>query len=244
MPAEPDRDALRRLGPARGAETLARDPDRGVDCFYVYPTVSDQQTRLATKRVDPELRSIALYQAARFSQAVPGLRARVPPGDGAGAAGGDDDARRLPDGVRRRRGRVRRVPAADRAAPRLRPARPLAGHLPPAAARPAAHRREPPAAPAARVRRPAGRRRHGAQGLRPRRHVPPGPHVRAAGRSCACVLAFSTFNATPPEQAIFGRGASRVAASSGCPTARGWRPRARTRPRSAAAGRPGWARSS
>ena len=41
---------------------------RGVDCFYVYPTVSNQPGRLATKRVDPELRSIALYQAARFSQ--------------------------------------------------------------------------------------------------------------------------------------------------------------------------------
>jgi pimeloyl-ACP methyl ester carboxylesterase len=40
----------------------------GVSCFYVYPTVSDQQRRLATKRIDPELRSIALYQAARFSQ--------------------------------------------------------------------------------------------------------------------------------------------------------------------------------
>jgi DUF3089 family protein len=39
-----------------------------VDCFYVYPTVSDQTTRLANKRVDPEIRSIALYQAARYSQ--------------------------------------------------------------------------------------------------------------------------------------------------------------------------------
>src|SRR3954469_17332954 len=48
--------------------TPKRDRDRGVDCFYVYPTVSDQRTRLATKRVDPELRSIARYQAARFSE--------------------------------------------------------------------------------------------------------------------------------------------------------------------------------
>ena len=51
-----------------GASTPARDRDRGVDCFYVYPTVSNQQTRLATKAADPEIRSIALYQAARFSQ--------------------------------------------------------------------------------------------------------------------------------------------------------------------------------
>src|SRR3954447_11827746 len=51
-----------------GAVTPKRRSDRGVDCFYVYPTVSDQKTRLASTRVDPELRSIALYQAARFSQ--------------------------------------------------------------------------------------------------------------------------------------------------------------------------------
>ena len=39
-----------------------------IDCFYVYPTVSDQQTGNANLNVDPEERSIALYQAARFSQ--------------------------------------------------------------------------------------------------------------------------------------------------------------------------------
>src|SRR3954451_583089 len=39
-----------------------------VDCFYVYPTVSNQQTTLAHRHVDPEERSIALYQAARYSQ--------------------------------------------------------------------------------------------------------------------------------------------------------------------------------
>lgn len=41
-------------------------PDKPVDCFYVYPTVSDQKTMQATKRIDPEERSIALYQAARY----------------------------------------------------------------------------------------------------------------------------------------------------------------------------------
>ena len=38
------------------------------DCFYVYPTVSDQTTTVSNRRVEPEERSIALYQAARFSQ--------------------------------------------------------------------------------------------------------------------------------------------------------------------------------
>ena len=38
------------------------------DCFYVYPTVSDQTTTLSNLQIDPEQRSIALYQAARYSQ--------------------------------------------------------------------------------------------------------------------------------------------------------------------------------
>jgi Protein of unknown function (DUF3089) len=39
-----------------------------IDCFYVYPTVSDQTTVFSNRHVDPEERSIALYQAARYSQ--------------------------------------------------------------------------------------------------------------------------------------------------------------------------------
>lgn len=39
-----------------------------VDCFYVYPTVSDQKTMQATRAIDPEERSIARYQAAGYGQ--------------------------------------------------------------------------------------------------------------------------------------------------------------------------------
>jgi hypothetical protein len=39
-----------------------------IDCFYVYPTISGQKTTLANLHIDPEERSIALYQAARYSQ--------------------------------------------------------------------------------------------------------------------------------------------------------------------------------
>ena len=123
-----------------GRFTPRRDRDRGVDCFYVYPTVSNQPTRLATKRVDPEIRSIALYQAARFSQVcrvyAPVYRQATVPALQAGTTtrGG------LPDGLRRRRGGLRRVPAPHRPPPRLRPDRPLAGQLPPAAAHPPADR--------------------------------------------------------------------------------------------------------
>lgn len=41
---------------------------RGVDCFYVYPTVSEQQTDNANKHIDPQQTAIAQYQAARYSQ--------------------------------------------------------------------------------------------------------------------------------------------------------------------------------
>jgi hypothetical protein len=60
-----------RFTPA-GAPIAAQDvqPARHpkVDCFYVYPTVSDQKRLVATRTIDPEERSIALYQAARYSR--------------------------------------------------------------------------------------------------------------------------------------------------------------------------------
>jgi hypothetical protein len=43
-----------------------RDPK--IDCFYVYPTVSGQPTITANLHIDPVEDSIALYQAARYSQ--------------------------------------------------------------------------------------------------------------------------------------------------------------------------------
>jgi hypothetical protein len=39
-----------------------------IDCFYVYPTVSNQKGPLANLHIDPEERSIALDQVARYSQ--------------------------------------------------------------------------------------------------------------------------------------------------------------------------------
>jgi hypothetical protein len=49
-------------------ERIRRPPNPQVDCFYVYPTVSDEPGLQAPLRIDPEQRSIALYQAARFSR--------------------------------------------------------------------------------------------------------------------------------------------------------------------------------
>jgi hypothetical protein len=39
-----------------------------IDCFYVYPTVSDQATLQANVNIDPEERSIALFQAKAYSK--------------------------------------------------------------------------------------------------------------------------------------------------------------------------------
>jgi hypothetical protein len=49
----------------RETTTPAADPK--VDCFYVYPTVSDQKTPLANLTIDPEERAIAVTQASRFA---------------------------------------------------------------------------------------------------------------------------------------------------------------------------------
>ena len=55
-----------------GGRFLGRDHPkptrRRIDCFYVYPTVSGQPGPNATRAIDPELRSIARYQAARYSR--------------------------------------------------------------------------------------------------------------------------------------------------------------------------------
>jgi hypothetical protein len=55
-------------GTSNGTERRRNARNAPVDCFYVYPTVSDQQTPNATLAIDPEIRSIAHYQASRFSQ--------------------------------------------------------------------------------------------------------------------------------------------------------------------------------
>src|SRR3954469_23008545 len=48
-----------------GRPKVTRKPP--IDCFYVYPTVSNQPTPNATPTADPEVVSIAKYQAQRFS---------------------------------------------------------------------------------------------------------------------------------------------------------------------------------
>ena len=53
-----------------GATRLVAEPRRRarrVDCFFIYPTVSGQSTVNADLRVDPALRAVAVGQASRFA---------------------------------------------------------------------------------------------------------------------------------------------------------------------------------
>jgi hypothetical protein len=56
---------------ANGSSTVeeaAPATDPPIDCFYVYPTVSSQQTENANLNIDPDERTVAIQQASRFSQ--------------------------------------------------------------------------------------------------------------------------------------------------------------------------------
>jgi pimeloyl-ACP methyl ester carboxylesterase len=58
---------LRPSGAAR-VERATPSADPPVDCFYVYPTVSAQQTVNANRRIGLREREVAIAQASRFSQ--------------------------------------------------------------------------------------------------------------------------------------------------------------------------------
>jgi DUF3089 family protein len=189
---------------------------RAVDCFYVYPTVSDQQTRLADKHVDPEIRSVALHQAARYSQVcrvfAPVYRQATVPALQSGATTRGDylaaygDVRRAFHAFLRRIGHHRGFV--------------LIGHSQGAFHLQRLVRREIDDNPGLRRRMVSavllggnvtvrkGKDRGGVF-----RRV---PTCRRATQ-LSCVIAFSTFNETPPAGAIFGRGAGDVVDFLGLP---------------------------
>jgi hypothetical protein len=59
---------VRTFGKPAKVVTPQRVKQPAIDCFYVYPTVSEQPTPVANLKIDPAQVSIASYQAARFSQ--------------------------------------------------------------------------------------------------------------------------------------------------------------------------------
>ena len=206
----------RRWDARAGISTPRRDRDQGVDCFYVYPTVSNQQSRLATKRLDPEIRSIALYQAARFSQVcrvyAPVYRQATVPALQAGTTTRRDyltaygDVEQAFDAFLRRIGRHRGFV--------------LIGHSQGSFHLQRLIRRRIDTHRALRRRLVSAVLLGGNVTVRAKsdrggvfRRV---PTCRRATQ-LSCVLAFSTFNETPPNPSLFGRGASRLADFLGLP---------------------------
>jgi pimeloyl-ACP methyl ester carboxylesterase len=193
-----------------GRSEPRRRRDRGVACFYVYPTVSNQQSRLATKRVDPEIRSIALYQAARFSQVcrvyAPVYRQATVPALQAGTTTRRDyltaygDVERAFDAFLHRIGHHRGFV--------------LIGHSQGAYHLQRLVRRRIDNRAALRRRLVSALLLGGDVTVRKGsdrggvfRRVP----TCERATQLSCVVAFSTFNETPPDPSFFGRGGSRVA---------------------------------
>ncbi len=68
-PCEGDLDATEfDASGAAKVKKAAAAADPPIDCFYVYPTVSRQKTVNANLTIDPEERAVALAQAAQFSR--------------------------------------------------------------------------------------------------------------------------------------------------------------------------------
>src|SRR4051812_12727856 len=185
------------------------------DCFYVYPTVSDQKTPNANLTVDPEFRSIVRYQAARYGQYCKiyapvyrqaTLQSIRSPGSGTAFATAYADVQAAFDeylaqdnhghgivliGHSQGAGMLtqlvqHRIDARPKVRRRLVSAILLGGNVTVA----------------------AGKNVGGSF-----RHVPACRSKRQTG----CVIAFSTFGETPPPDAIFGRPGG--ALSGGGPTA-------------------------
>jgi pimeloyl-ACP methyl ester carboxylesterase len=169
-----------------------------------------------TRRADPEIRSIALYQAARYSQLcrvyAPVYRQATVPALGSGATTKGDYLEAYGDVE----------DAFDAFLRRIGPRRGfvLIGHSQGAYHLQRLVRRRIDGHPALRRRMVSAVllggdvtvRRHSDRGG-DFRHV---PTCTRAGQ-LSCVLAFSTFNETPPNPSVFGRGGSRVADFLGLP---------------------------
>ena len=102
---------------------------RRVDCFYVYPTVSGQPTPAATRRIDPEIRSIVRWQAARYGRTCRVFAPVYRQVTLAGLGSAQPAHRRR--AYRDVRAAWRDVPRPPQPRPGRDPDRPLAGHVRP-----------------------------------------------------------------------------------------------------------------
>jgi len=206
-----------------GTSTVSRPDvpaDPPVDCFYVYPTVSNQPTQNADKSPDPEIRSIALYQAARFSQLcqvyAPVYRQATVPALQAGKTTKSDYLTAYGDVEKAFVAFLRRIGPHRGFV--------LIGHSQGTFHLQRLIRRRIDDKPALRRRLVSAVLLGGDVTVRKGsdrggvfRHVP----TCKRPAQLACVIAFSTFNETPPDLSIFGRGGSGVDDFLGLPHGHG-----------------------
>ena len=173
-------------------------------------TASTSTRRSATRRrrdanlhIDPEERSIALYQAARYSRDCRvfapmyrqiTLAGAAQPADVTPGRAGDRPTATCAT-------RLAHLPAQVQQGPRRRADRPLAGHL---RAAPADRRRRSTSKPRCAsgcLGAPARRQRDGEEGQGRRAATSSTSRACRSKRQLGCVIAFSTFDATPPRPA-------------------------------------------
>jgi hypothetical protein len=200
------------LGARLGIVAPKRDKPPKIDCFFVYPTVSDQPTVEANRHKDPAQLSAALYQAARYSQHcriyAPMYRELTLAGTTAPLAA---QARA-----------VRRAYADVLAAWRVYLARynhgrgfVLLGHSQGSAMLKRLIKRQIDGRPGVR-RRLVSAILLGGNVVVPKGRDVGGDfhHIRAcrSPRQLGCVIAYSSFDAVPPQNALFGRAGGPLAA--------------------------------
>lgn len=176
-----------------------------IDCFYVYPTVSEQPAKNANKDKDASLTAIARFQAQRFSQRC---RMYAPVYRQATLAGLAVPPLRTPESLRLAYGDVREAWLSYLRHDNKGRGVVLIGHSQGSRMLRTLIRREIDAKPSVRrlivsailpganVKVLRGRRIGGDF-----RHIP----ACASSRRTGCVVAWSTFNATPPSNSRFGR---------------------------------------
>ena len=164
-------------GQITGTQDVKADRKRKIDCFYVYPTVSDHKTPIATSRsIQRSARSRSTRRRATASTAASSPRCTDrSPCRGSSAPG--SRARSAADRLRRRARRLEELSAQVQPGPRRGPDRPLPGQLRPAAADPQGGRPEADRAQAPGLGDPARRQRDRAAGSRRRRRLPAHPRL-------------------------------------------------------------------
>ena len=197
---------------------VARRPK--VDCFYVYPTVSDQEGTQAAKTREPAVRDIAFFQASRFSQ----LCRVFAPVYRQITVRGLQRADATPEQVRTAQADVTEAFRAYLRKDNRGRGFVLLGHSQGTLQLIETIRREVDRKPAVRRRMLSAILLGG--NVTVRRGSDRGgvfstiPACRRAGR-LRCVMAFSAFNTTPPEDTRFGRGDNRYAEVFGQPRGAG-----------------------